>query len=67
MAKPRGTTNFTPAEAQRLPDLAADGLTRVEAARLLGRSYSVGSSKISANEIGYQELICVQKPSATIC
>lgn len=41
MPKPLGTKNFSPAEAQRLTDLVAQGLTRPEAAEALGRSYWV--------------------------
>lgn len=41
MAKPVGSKNFTSAEGQRLTHLAAQGLTRVEAAQALGRSYWV--------------------------
>lgn len=39
MAKAVGTRNFSPEEGQRLADLAAQGLSKVEAAKLLGRSY----------------------------
>lgn len=41
VAKRRGTKNFSAEEGQRLADLAAQGLTKVEAARALSRSYWV--------------------------
>jgi lincosamide nucleotidyltransferase A/C/D/E len=41
MAKPTGSKNFSAEEGQRLADLAAEGLSKGEAARALGRSYWV--------------------------
>lgn len=40
MPKPVGTVNFSAVEVRALRELAAAGITRVEAARRLGRSHS---------------------------
>ena len=40
MAKPVGSVNFSAAERERLRELATLGISRVEAARILGRSHS---------------------------
>lgn len=40
MPKPVGSVNFSAAERQKLCELATAGISRVEAARILGRSHS---------------------------
>ena len=39
MAKPTGSKNFSTVEAERLKELAAQGLSKTEVARAMGRSY----------------------------
>jgi transcriptional regulator with GAF, ATPase, and Fis domain len=41
MPKPVGSVNFSAAERERLRELASAGMSRVDAARLLGRSHSM--------------------------
>jgi len=39
VAKPTGSKNFSTVEAERLKELAAQGLSKTEVARAMGRSY----------------------------